>query len=62
MCPSKTAARRTWAWSMSRMQNLTARPGETVITGPFKALRSLKPDDPVKLEEKKDKDKDAEKK
>jgi len=34
--------------------------GETVITGPFKALRSLKPDDPVKLEEKKDKD--AEKK
>ncbi len=32
--------------------------GETVITGPFKALRSLKPDDPVKLEEKKDKDKD----
>ncbi len=27
--------------------------GETVITGPFKALRSLKPDDPVKLEEKK---------
>lgn len=27
--------------------------GETVITGPFRSLRSLKPGDPVKLEEKK---------
>jgi HlyD family secretion protein len=26
------------------------RGGETVITGPFRALRALKPDDPVKLE------------
>jgi HlyD family secretion protein len=25
--------------------------GETVVTGPFKALRELNPDDPVKLEE-----------
>ena len=24
--------------------------GETLITGPFKSLRSLKPDDPVKVE------------
>ncbi len=27
--------------------------GETLITGPFKALRTLKPGDPVKVEEKK---------
>jgi hypothetical protein len=25
--------------------------GDTLITGPFKALRALKPDDPVKVEE-----------
>jgi HlyD family secretion protein len=28
--------------------------GETIITGPFKALRTLKPGDPVKVEKKKD--------
>jgi HlyD family secretion protein len=33
--------------------------GETVINGPFKALRTLKPDDPVKLEDPKKKEKDA---
>ena len=32
--------------------------GETLITGPFKALRALKPDDPVKVEKPK-KDKEA---
>ena len=29
--------------------------GETVITGPFKALREINPDDLVKLEEPKEK-------
>jgi HlyD family secretion protein len=27
--------------------------GETIVTGPFKALRTLKPGDPLKREEKK---------
>jgi HlyD family secretion protein len=32
--------------------------GETIISGPFRALRTMKPGEAVKVEEKKDKDKD----